>query len=717
MSGIFVLDWATIAVSLFNTILLLWLGLAVLLNAERRNPGIWLAAGGLGLGSLFFVSHSAILGRGLFEPGAAMDFWWRVGWVPVVALPIVWYAVMLWYAGYWEAPAGSLRRRHRPWLLLLTLLASAILALLAVANPLPAYWQVIQLDLSARPSLAGISVLLLAYPAYVVLCIGLALDALLRPGPSRRVMGDLARRRARPWLLGASAILLLVSLLVAAIVAWTAGSARQRAVYEVYTSLSGTVAAFDFIIAFLIGLSVVFLGQAIVSYEVFTGKTLPRRGLIRHWRRALVLAGGYGLVVGWSLTVHLRAVYGLLLTALLMTFFYALLSWRSYAERERFIEHLRPFVASQRLTERLLTPGGAAPGDVDVAALFEALCDDVLGARTAFLLPLGFSRPLVPGALSYPPGRPGPPPLPGEVVARFRSPQTACVALEPDGRHDACWAVPLWSERGLAGALLLGEKRDGGLYTQEEVEVARASGERLVDTLVSSEMARRVMALQRQRLAESRVVDQKARRTLHDDVLPLLHTAMLGLSGSQGAADADAVELLADAHRRISDLLHEMPGTAATEVARRGLAGALRHVVEGELAGAFDDVTWQIEPEPEAALAALPDLTAEVLFYAAREAVRNAARHGRGGDGDQPLHLRVDAARRAGALEIVVEDDGVGLLAAEASPENGGQGLALHSAMMAVVGGALAVESLPGPRTRVVLSLPPSSGQPAMPEV
>ena len=33
MTGSFFLDWAIMAVSLFNTILLLWLGLAVLLNA------------------------------------------------------------------------------------------------------------------------------------------------------------------------------------------------------------------------------------------------------------------------------------------------------------------------------------------------------------------------------------------------------------------------------------------------------------------------------------------------------------------------------------------------------------------------------------------------------------------------------------------------------------------------------------------------------------
>ena len=48
--------------------------------------------------------------------------------------------------------------------------------------------------------------------------------------------------------------------------------------------------------------------------------------------------------------------------------------------------------------------------------------------------------------------------------------------------------MPLWSERGLIGVLLLGEKRDGGLYTQEEIEIARASGERLIDTQASAEM-------------------------------------------------------------------------------------------------------------------------------------------------------------------------------------------------------------------------------------
>ena len=43
MTGEFFVDWATMAVSLFNTVLLLWLGLTILLNAELRTWGTWLA--------------------------------------------------------------------------------------------------------------------------------------------------------------------------------------------------------------------------------------------------------------------------------------------------------------------------------------------------------------------------------------------------------------------------------------------------------------------------------------------------------------------------------------------------------------------------------------------------------------------------------------------------------------------------------------------------
>jgi len=723
MSGQFTLDWAIVAVSLFDTILLLWLGLTVLLNAERRTWGIWLAGGGLLMGAAFFVSHTAILGIGTDYVGPGTEFWWHVGWVPVVALPFVWYVLMLWYAGYWDNRQGALRRRQRPWLIFSGAEILVLILLLAVANPLPSYGQVARLDLAATPAVAGIPIVMLLYPLYTVLCIGLSLDALRRPEPSARPMGDLARHRARPWLAASSLVLLAVSLLVAWAMLWVVSSARQRAPYGLDPGLSLPLARFDLAIASLIGVSIVLVGQAIVAYEVFTGKTLPRQGLKQHWHRAVILAAGYGLVVGWSLTLQLRTIYGLLLATLLMTLFYALLSWRSFAERERTMAHLRPFVASPHLYEHLLAPSPSPALDLEVKAWFRALCDEVLGARAAYLTPLGSLAPLVGSALAYPERERSSLQEAAMRVAATNGLAAACVPLDPSAYHGATWAVPLRGEQGLIGVLLIGAKQDGGLYTQEEIEIAQSSGERLVDTLASIEVTRRLLALQRQRLAESRdygelsraVFDQRARRLLHDEVLPLLHTAMLTLSSAPMRADGavqDSLETLADAHRQISNLLREMPAISEPEVERLGLAGALHEVVEGELAGVLDGVTWEVAEQAESKARALSPLAAEVLFYAAREAMRNAARHGRDRASERPLHLWVrmvvreperDASQRT--LEVRIEDDGVGL-GNDLRSDHAGQGLTLHSTMMAVVGGTLAVERRPEGGTRVQLTLP-----------
>lgn len=698
MTGRFYLDWAILAVSLFNTILLLWLGLTILLNAERRAWGIWLTGGSLLLGAGFFISHSAILGFGL-RLGEGLDFWWHVGWAPVIGLPFAWYTVTLWYAGFWDDRRTALHRRHRPLLWLTALLTTCLVGLLLFANPLPSFTQTAQLDLSTALSIGGVPLLILAYPIYILLCISLSLDTLLRPGPSTRMMGDLARRRARPWLVGTALSLLLVSLLVAWVMLWITLNARQRTLANLLNDMALTVGWFDLVIAALIAGATLMIGRSVVLYEVFTGKTLPRGGFRRHWRSAVILAAGYGLVVGGSLTLQLRPIYSLLLTALLMTTFYALFSWRSYVERDRAIRQLRPFVASERLYERLLTR--SAPEE-DMATPFRALCRDVLGTRLAFLVPLGPSAPLVQPALTFPDHPAISLPSLTDLAAQFNSPQTMCVPLDPARYNGALWAVPLWSERGLIGVLLLGEKTDHGLYTQEEIEIARATGERLIDTQASAEMARRLMALQRQRLAENQVLDRRTRRVLHDDVLPQLHAALLNVTHN-----SEAITLLAEVHRQISDLLREMPPATTPEVARLGLIGALRRTVGDELGSAFDSVTWEIAPEAESIAQGLPPVAAEVLFYAVREAIRNAARHGRDSNdgGSRPLHLRVAAHWRDG-LKILVEDDGVGLETMSQSQRGDGHGIALHSTMLAVIGGTLTLESAPKVCTRVSLTLP-----------
>jgi signal transduction histidine kinase len=451
----------------------------------------------------------------------------------------------------------------------------------------------------------------------------------------------------------------------------------------------------------LIGLSILLLGQAVVSYEVFTGKTLPRRGLARHWGRMILLAAAYSLLVSGSLALGLRPLYTAILASLLMTVALALLSWRSFAERERSISLLRPFLASQHLYDRLLTPAAAA--EVDIAAPFAALCGQVLGARAAMLAPLGPLAPLVGAPLAYPAGAEINLPSLADLAGRFESPEMMAAPLEPGQYGGADWAVPLWSQRGLSGVLLLGDKRDGGLYAQEEIEIARISCERLLDTQASAELGRRLMALQREQLLQNQMVDLRARRVLHDEVLPNLQAALIEMNGSLDGGEA--ATLLSDSHRLISDLLAEAPTVTTAEVARLGFIPVLRRAVEGEFAGAFDEVLWQIEPAAEERAGRLPAVTAETLFYAAREAVRNAARHGRGEEQSGPFRLRITLEGER-SLAVIVEDNGQGVVEPAAGRETGGQGLALYSTMMAVVGGSLTVDSSPGRYTRVRLSLP-----------
>jgi signal transduction histidine kinase len=228
----------------------------------------------------------------------------------------------------------------------------------------------------------------------------------------------------------------------------------------------------------------------------------------------------------------------------------------------------------------------------------------------------------------------------------------------------------------------------------------------LVDAQASAELTRRLLALQRQRLSESQVVDQRVRRSLHDDILPRLHAALLELSAAAPASEG--LTTLAHVHRDLSALLRTMPSAAQPEVARLGVFGALRRLLESELPNTFDSIVWQITPEAEQAAQRLPAYAAETVFYAAREALRNAARHGRGVSAARALRLQVSAALSGDALEIGIADDGVGLDASASNGTGTRQGLALHSALLAALGGTLSVANglHAGVRVTILTPLP-----------
>ena len=699
------------AVSLMNTILLLWLSVTVLLNAEQRTWGLYLGGGGLLLGVAFFVSHTAIIGLSPFQlTWRNTIFWWTVGMIPAIILPLAWYVVMLWYAGFWGIPNGRLQHRQRYWFFLTIAVAfvgliSLGIGVILLSIPSP---ELIFLRLFIRGSVAGIPILAIGYSIYVVMCIALSLDALRWPERSNRVMGMEARKRAHPWLVAVAIALLLVSFMITGIMLWLVQDTNRHTFLEIYLFSPNIIAILDMVVESILLVSVLLLGQAIVSYEIFTGKTLPRRGLLRHWQRVVLLAVGYGILIGGTLTWQVRPIYSLLLTTLLMTAFFALMSWQSYVERERYIASLRPFVTSHQLYEKLLTQ--SAPQNVDYISPFHALCRDVLDAQLAYLAASGPLAPLVGSPLVYPNRDTVELPIFTTLIEQFQSPSVVILAIEPQQYGGAVWAIALWSERGLIGVFLLGPKVGDSLYTQEEIEIARTIGERLIDTQASAEMSQKLMGLQRERLAHSQVIDQQTRRVLHDDILPSLQTSLIALSsqavGENSAVD-NAVATMTDAHKQISDLLHNMPTISVPDVARLGVIEAFRRTVNEELAHAFAQITWHIADQVYPFSQEIPLLMAEVLFYAAREVARNAMKHGAGEEPERPLSLRIDMIWQDG-LVIRIEDDGVGF-SQTATPRGTGHGLALHSTMMAVVGGSLSVDSVPGLYTAVTLTLPANS--------
>jgi signal transduction histidine kinase len=705
MTSGFLLYWAMIAISLFNTILLFWLGWTVFLNAQKRTGGIWLATIGLLIGGVFFATHTAMLGSTIEELILGVRSWWYFFFAPIVVLPFAWYLLMLWYAGFWDDFSSAMHRRHRFGLAFTTILVIALIALLLIANPFNFNENSSVLRDLVRLGVRVFPIAAVLYPLFIFACLGLALDALHRPAPSGRMMGDLARRRARPWLLAATLVQFVVSILVGAALSWLLLSFNSTTYGNIVYDSQQVADLLDLILIALIALTIVLMGKAIVSYEIFTGKTLPRQGFLRQWRGVVTVSLLGSIVISWCVGVELRPIYALLLVVILMSFSFALLSWRFFKEHEMATAQLRPFVASQHFYDRVLSSQNA-DGRSDAQEMFRVLCETVLETRGAKLIPLGALAPLAGAPLYFPDALRAPQ---SESTPDFK-PGVLCASVStPDG---LAWQVPLRDardENNLNGVLLLAEKRTGGLYTEEEIEVARAGAERLLDALAGAALASRLMELQRRRLSEIQIADHQTRRLLHDEVLPRLHTAMLLMNGDESAR-ADSQNLMAEVHKEISGLLRAMPSAIAPPIAQLGLFGALQKSVEEEFTREFENVSWNISDAAREYSQELSPLVGEVLFHAAREAVRNAAKYGHAAQSNEKSALELCISGDAeNEFCITISDNGVGLNRdenLENSASGSGQGLALHSTMMAVIGGKLAVENQTPRGVRAVLSLP-----------
>jgi signal transduction histidine kinase len=690
------LTTSALAVSTFIGLACLWLAVSVgLLNwrpaGEAAEGGsspllALLALALLVLSALFFLAHSALLGRGVLRPGVGAEFWWRVAWAPVVLVPYLWYVLGAGYSG----PAAL--RRHR---LPLLALGSMTLALLLVTQlgGLPRYEQTLGYEELQAP-IGRVQLIVWLYLPLLLLCALLPVDALLRGLHDAGPRGD-ARRRVRPVLVGASLLLLVVGALAGGAALWVWRGGRSAPLLPSITALM----AIDLLVCCLIAAGVLAVGSAVVSYEVFTGGALPRRGFWQRWLGTVLVLMLSALLAALLARLELRPIYGLLSTSAVATAAYALLGWQNDRMRAAFMTRLRPFLAGVMPRQSPLAPSSEA-----WQPLFIALCSDVLATDRACLLRRSGARSEI--ALRY--GWLQQPPDARAVLAALDG--GAAPGPLRDGRaHGATWLLPVGGPH-VEGALLFDGRGAPQMYSDEEVELARACCERLLDALAGAQLTAVAVGLLRQRIAEVKVLSARQRRALHDEVMPGIHAALIHLSaraddGSLRLAPAAAdsvIAALSDAHRRLADLIRAIPPVSPHRLEQDGLAAALQTMIERDFGEAFDGVAWHADPEAVEWSRGLPPFVAEALFYAAQEAVRNAARHGRGSSPQRPLHVEV-SLRWCEGLRLGVADDGVGLEAP--SVAGSGTGLQFHEAMLAVVGASMRVETRSPAGTLVTISL------------
>ena len=704
MSGNFWLDGLILALSVFNIIVMLWLGCMILLNAQNRNWGVYMAAGGLLAGAIFFISHAAILGRNTAMFDVGFSFWWHIGWAPIIAAPYAWYVVMLWFSGYWDNNTSALHRRHRSWVNMATLYAVLLIVMLMFINPLGSFTGAnFMQSYQDAADISSTSVVFLAYPFFILLCIGLSMDALSRPAPPIRQQGENARERARPWLISAGVLLLIVAGGVSFTIQWVwRNMSGDLTLPELYGNVAPVLAWLDLGLSVLITLAVVLVGQAVVSYEVFTGKPLPRRGLRRQWYVQLILAGGIAILASLIYQLQMRQIYLLIAAVVWSSLILAWAGWRFSDERDRTIRQLRPFLFSQNLSEMIFKSAGRRHNPAELQQPFNSLIHDLLGLEQGLLRVTDGLTQFLPASLTYPQQETYASVPTPSIIADPRENQA--YAIDPATYGGFEWALPLWSQRGRDGILLLGRKTDQGFLTQEEMELARSAGERMIDIMITTEFAIQLINLQREKNTRQYLMEQKPRRVIHDEILPQLHTVLLNLGNHPGGDNDGAVKALTQIHGDLSQLIREMPDLPPGRSLQIGLVPGLKEFLAHDLPHAFQQVEWEVEPGFDESLSLETEPAREVLDYALREVIRNAAKYARSADGGLPqLHLKFQINPE---LVVTVTDNGQGFEPQDAALDaTRGQGLRIHSLMMAIVGGSLMVDSRPGQGTSVRLKL------------
>ncbi len=479
----------------------------------------------------------------------------------------------------------------------------------------------------------------------------------------------------------------------------------------------------------LVALIILLIGYAIVRHGILIERPLARRGFFEQWRGIVIVDTTVAIFIALLVILTRSNLGGLLLITCLATGTYALFTWSSYTAHDRYIALLGPFLRSTNARHWLNTD--LRKTEQGMEDLFFHLCHDVLEVQCARLIVLTGT---VKRSFDYRWPADDSQVHAEELATSLR--EQSLSALRPAHPYNnyayrirmmwqnqpvICWVLPIYDEFGLVAKLYLGPRQDRSVFTDEDMDLAHACGQRILDTLRDHEAMLTVAGLLRRRIVDVKLLGGQQRRVLHDEILPQMHLALLRLetlrphistqqndasSPSTEAPLDEAIDIITQAHRHLAAMMRATTTSAPHRLERDGMMHAIRTMIKQDFHQAFDEIEWDVSEETATHIDEIvPPAIAELIFAAVQEALRNAARHARGSDVHRHLHLTITAACNP-HLEIIVTDDGVGIVSANSSTTGTGGGLLTHSALLAIAGGSLTVKSAPGEGVAVRILLP-----------
>src|SRR6266516_653183 len=249
-----------------------------------------------------------------------------------------------------------------------------------------------------------------------------------------------------------------------------------------------------------VALVILLIGYSIVRHGILIERSLARRGFFEQWRGIVIVATAVAIFIALLVTFTHSNLGGLLLITSLAAVTYALFTWSSHTAHDRYIALLGPFVRSTSLRHWLNTD--LQRTEQDLETLFFHLCHDALAVQFAYLavaagtLKRNFSyRWPLEAAL-------GTKLIDLKKRGNIDAEVPKRVQITLHGQPMICWVLPIYDERGLVAALYLGPREDGGAFTDEDMDLAQACGQRILDTLGDHEAMQAVAGLLRRRIVD-----------------------------------------------------------------------------------------------------------------------------------------------------------------------------------------------------------------------